>query len=137
MNMFADDVKCMNEPVFDPGFRLSLFDVVVLVFGALAAFATGWIGLVIIFVVLHMFLFCNVCRIARSRELLWAAVFVLLAGYTILHNTPGWAATFVISTVMSGVLVFIEMRKPSYHGIGWRWINPRLPTWWKGRVAQG
>jgi hypothetical protein len=27
------------------------------------------------------------------------------------------------------------MWKPSYHGVGWQWINPGLPTWWESRNA--
>jgi len=29
------------------------------------------------------------------------------------------------------VVVVVQMRKPSYHGLGWQWINPELPNWWK------
>jgi len=29
------------------------------------------------------------------------------------------------------ICVAVEMRKPSYHGVGWKWINPKLPEWWK------
>jgi hypothetical protein len=28
------------------------------------------------------------------------------------------------------VLVVLEARKRSYHGVFWRWINPGLPAWW-------
>jgi hypothetical protein len=27
-------------------------------------------------------------------------------------------------------VVVAEMLKPSYHGVGWQRINPRLPEWW-------
>jgi hypothetical protein len=28
------------------------------------------------------------------------------------------------------------MKKPSYHGIGWRKINPQLHTWWLAKSKQ-
>ncbi|MBF0327809.1 MAG: ADP-ribosylglycohydrolase family protein [Nitrospirae bacterium] len=28
------------------------------------------------------------------------------------------------------------MRKASYHGIGWRWINPNLPAWWEAAKCE-
>jgi len=27
-------------------------------------------------------------------------------------------------------VVVVEMCKPSYHGVGWQRINPRLREWW-------
>jgi hypothetical protein len=33
-------------------------------------------------------------------------------------------------------VVIVEMRKPSYHGVGWQRINPGLPAWWDARVAE-
>jgi hypothetical protein len=31
------------------------------------------------------------------------------------------------------VLVIFEMRKPSYHGVFWRRVNPNLRQWWEAR----
>ena len=120
---------------FAPGFRISAVDVLVLILGAVATIVLGsmtwWWGFIIGFVVGHFFLFCNVFRIARSLELIWAAVFTLLAGGSILNDVPSWQVTIVASLVVTVIVIAVELRKPSYHGIGWQRVNPRLPEWWE------
>jgi hypothetical protein len=124
---------------FAPGFRLSKLDVVVLVVGTLLslglAAAGSWLALVVAWVIGHFFLFCNVFRLSRPLELVWAAVFVVLAGSTAATHYPGWAATTAISLAATVVVVAVEMRKPSYHGILWQRINPGLRAWWEAQVA--
>jgi hypothetical protein len=125
---------------FSPGFRLSSLDVFVLIGGTIGAAILGlqilWIGLVVSFVVGHFFLFCNVFRMSRPLELAWASVFTLLAGLTILSGYPGWGVTVAISIGATLVLVVIEMRRPSYHGVGWERINPGLRQWWNARTGK-
>lgn len=130
----------MNPAAFAPGFRLSALDVAVLVGGTattivLAMFVWWW-GFVLAFVLAHFFLFCNVVRMARPLELIWTGAFVVLAGATVAYETPGWLVTALVSSFMTVVVVIVEMRKPSYHGVGWRRINPGLPAWWESRVAE-
>ena len=86
---------------------------------------------VVAFVVAHFFLFCNLVRLARTLELIWAAVFLLLATGTIAFDTHGWLMTYAVSSAMTMILIAIETCKPSYHGVGWRQINPDLPRWWQ------
>jgi hypothetical protein len=122
---------------FTPGFRLSLFDVVVLIAGMIGAFILGaqvwWLGVVIGFVVGHFFLFCNVFRIARKPELIWAAVFTILTGSTVVIGKLGWIVTFTLSFLVAVVLIYLETKKPHYHGIGWQKINPGLREWWENQ----
>jgi hypothetical protein len=130
----------MRHSAFAPGFRLSVRDVLVLVAGiggtiVLSMFIWWW-GFVVGFVVGHFFLFCNVVRLARPLELLWGAVFVALTAATIALETPGWLPTALLSLVVTVTVVVVEMRKPSYHGVGWRWINPGLPAWWEARTVK-
>ena len=75
---------------------------------------------------IHFFLFCNVFRISRSRELIWAACFV--------GNVAVWAGSGRLSPfnvlacqlpVSVGVLAW-EIKAPRYHGILARRLNPRL-----------
>jgi len=124
-----------SAAIFCPGFRLSVRDVVTLVLGVmastLAACVELWMGAVIGFTVSHFFLFCNVFRIARTLELIWAAIFLGLAGSSILSQVPTWYVTFSVSLLATIVLVIVQMRKPSYHGIYWKRINPNLPQWWE------
>jgi len=90
-----------------------------------------WWGFEVGFVLAHFFLFFNVVRMALPLELAWAGVFVVLAISTVVLDAPGWPVTASVTFVATVVVVVVQMRKPSYHGLGWRWINPHLPTWWE------
>lgn len=124
----------MAERKFQPGFRLSVLDVGVLIVGGIGAWFVmsldRWIGVAIVFVVLHFFLFCNVLRMSRRLELIWAGVFVVLAIAAISWDVLSWPVVFGISSVMTVLVAVVEMRRPSYHGVGWRKLNPRLLEWW-------
>jgi hypothetical protein len=125
----------VQKRVFSPGFRCSALDAVVLAGGILASFTMGrqggWMGFVIPYVVGHFFLFCNVFRIPRRLELLWAVVFVALALLTVTSGRPGWLATIAVSFTVTVVVIGLALRRPSYHGIGWRRLNPELHNWWQ------
>ena len=125
---------------FRPGFRFSAFDAMLLVAAALGALyfwpRTWWIGFVIVFVIGHFFLFCNVFRISRVLELIWATVFIVLTRFTVVSGHPAWTTTALLSLATTMLVVGIELRKPSYHGIAWTRINPNLPQWWEASVAQ-
>jgi hypothetical protein len=124
----------MPTRTFQPGFRLSATDVGVLVVGAAAsAYAATldrWLGVAVAFVVAHFFLFCNVLRMSRPLELTWATVFAALAAAAISLGTPSWPVVFAVSSSVTAVVALIEARRPSYHGVGWQRVNPRLPEWW-------
>jgi hypothetical protein len=124
---------------FAPGARLSILDVSVIIIAAIASSILGrhiwWWGVGLAFVVLHFFLFCNIVRMARPLELVWAATFTSLAAMTVTISTPTPLATFGLSLLVTPIVVAIEMRKPSYHGIGWQMINPNLPNWWNDHIA--
>jgi len=131
----------MPAQKFQPGFRLSALDVVVLVAGGVAsAYATTfdrWLAVAIAFVVAHFFLFCNVLRMSRPLELIWAATFAALAVAAISQGVPSWPVVFAISSTVTVIVAAIEMRRPSYHGVGWQKLNPRLPEWWQSATAAG
>lgn len=122
---------------FQPGFRLSVTDLVVMVVGASGAFLLSRIdsnlAFVVGFVVVHFFLFCNVFRLSRPPELIWATSFTLSAAATITLSWPGWTTTFVGAAALSALLIAREMGKPHYHGIWWRRLNPTLESWWDAR----
>lgn len=101
---------------------------------ALAAVAAWW-GFMVAFVVAHFFLFCNVVRMARPLELAWAGIFLALAAATVALDVPGWPITISISLAVTVLVVVIQMRKPSYHGLGWQRINPGLRAWWEASKA--
>jgi hypothetical protein len=119
---------------FSPGFRLSAVDVLILLGGGAATAAVGrvdgWVGLAVAFVVGHFFLFCNVLRLSRRPELVWAGVFATLAIVATVPRAVSCPVVFVACGGLTVVLAIRESRRPSYHGVGWRWLNPRLPAWW-------
>jgi hypothetical protein len=127
----------MAELRFQPGFRISAVDLAVIVISLIASFVLWaqiwWIGFVILFVVAHFFLFCNVFRISRVLELIWAMIFVVLAYCTLVLESPSWVITIAGSLVATATLIAIEMQKPWYHGILRQRINPKLPEWWEMR----
>lgn len=122
---------------FAPGFRLSVVDVIALIAGSIGV-CWFWlsdrdIAFIIAFVVGHFFLFCNVFRVARPLELAWAAWFVLLTGGTLTAGIPGWPMSVAAALAGTVAVILLQMRKPSYHGVGWQRINPNLRTWWESR----
>jgi hypothetical protein len=125
----------MTAPVFAPGFRLSVRDCIVLVLGAIGSAASfpvdPAIAFYIAFVVGHFFLFCNVLRMPRDLELVWAATFVGLAAASLAAH---WLTTWQVALAAGSITVLIavtQARRPSYHGVFWRRFNPNLEVWWR------
>jgi hypothetical protein len=122
----------MPDKKFAPGFRMSATDAAVILAGGMgsyfAAARTPWI--VVIWVIGHFFLFCNVFRIDRTPELIWSAAFLALFGCTLLTGIPGLGGTVALSLMVTVAVIVRETRKPSYHGVGWSRWNPDLPAWW-------
>lgn len=119
---------------------MSMMDGLVLVAGAMGAWRAAsevwWAGLIVGMAVGHFFLFCNVFRISRIPELIWAGAFVALTVATVTSGFPGWIATITASLLLAAILIIRETKAPSYHGIGWRILNPRLPEWWNARTQK-
>ena len=128
----------MEDPSFSPGFRFSVLDGIVLTIGTVAtigfAMINFWIGIAIGFVVLHFFLFCNILRMSRSLELLWAGIFTVLAILTMAELII-WPLAFTLSVLVTLFVAMIEARRPSYHGVAWRTLNPNLPEWWQAHTS--
>ena len=119
------------------GLRLSVSDVVVLLLG-IAAGGMGWfyireIALIVPFVVIHFFLFCNVFRVRRLPELVWAVSFIL--------NCITWNALaelrlewiFSSQVLVMVILILFELKHPHYHGIFAHRINPYVDTYLESR----
>ena len=125
----------MKKADFKPGFRLSLLDAVILASGGAAAYwcysFSSIVTFAIVFVVGHFFLFCNLVRMSRVPELVWAAFFTALS---VSHYRFGWpAGEYVLAStvLLTLVLVVVETSKPSYHGVLWKKLNPNLEEWFK------
>lgn len=125
---------------FAPGFRFSWTDAAALMVGALLvcwlARLAGELALLAAFVIGHFFLFCNVFRIGRKPELVWAGAFVILAGLSIGLEWLDLRAALGLALGLSTLLILREMCLPRYHGIFWQRMNPRLPEWWDSRRGQ-
>ena len=96
-----------------------------------------WFGFAIAFVVLHFFLFCNVLRMSRPLELIWAGIFAGLAIATISFGLLSWPAVFATSGGVTVMVAVMEALRPSYHGVCWQKLNPRLPEWWQSTATGG
>ena len=125
---------------FQPSFRLSEMDVGIIMLGVcvsvLLARLDERLGLALLFVLAHFFLFCNVLRMSRPLELIWAVLFVLLAGSTFYFGLPPWNTTLAAMLVVTLFLAFVQILLPSYHGVFWRKINPNLKQWWDVREGR-
>ena len=119
---------------FRPGFRLSEIDVGVLMLGILASVLLARfdesLAVALLFTLAHFFLFCNVLRMSRPLELVWAALFVLLAASTILIGFPPWNYTLSAMLAVTAIFAVVQVLRSSYHGVFWRQLNPNLPQWW-------
>jgi len=78
------------------------------------------------FAVGHFFLFCNVFRIQRRKELLWAVCCLVNVTVWTLSERCDWALVLAVQSPLTVALIAWEMRGPHYHGVWARWINPRL-----------
>ena len=120
---------------FRPGFRISEIDVGVMTLGVFVLVLLGRLddrlGVATLFTVAHFFLFCNVLRMSRPLELLWAVLFVLLAGSSLLVGVPTWGLTLNLMLSVTAVFAVSQVSRPSYHGVFWRKINPDLIRWWE------
>jgi len=80
----------------------------------------------------HFFLFCNVFRIARRRELFWAALFVLNVGFWIWYGRLVWNEVMFCQLPFSAAVILDELRRSGYHGVFADKINPRLSQYLRG-----
>jgi hypothetical protein len=128
----------MPEPGRTWGCRLSWSDAGVL---AVASVLTWWlwprIGSLVGILPMalgHFLLFCNVVRLARRRELLWAAACVANIAAWGLLGEVWWPGILATQTPLTALLIAREMRSPRYHGIMARRLNPHLSDWLEGRA---
>jgi len=126
---------------FKPGFRLSKIDILVIIVGVVVAAASfsysSVFAFLVLFVIGHFFLFCNIIRMSRSSELIWSVIFLALSSTSLLKGIPSWSVTALISILLTVILVVIETRKSSYHGVAWQKVNPGLPEWFSANISKG
>jgi len=118
------------------GFRFSLTDAAaIIVFMSAAGFlwrqgsSLWWILLI---AAAHFFLFCNVFRIIRRRELIWAGLFILNVGVWVWLDNLTWPCVLLCQLPITVGLIVADMRTSEYHGVFANRLNPRLNDYLKG-----
>lgn len=106
-----------------PGFRFSVRDGVVIsiaVVGSVFLWRTlGAMAMLFPIVVFHFFLFCNVFRVRRSLELIWAAAFVINVTCWSAFGNLNWLAILLVQSPITLLGIGLEMSSSTYHGIGY------------------
>ena len=69
------------------------------------------------FVLGHFFLFCNIFRVPRKPELVWAGAFVVLAAGCLIADASVLHSLWLVLPITAAVLIY-SIRLPTYHGIG-------------------
>jgi hypothetical protein len=124
---------------FQPGYRLNLMDVAFSLFiivTAIGVWGLDWrIAIMCATAGFQFFLFCNVFRIRRVPELIWAAMYSVVSYLSITNDWSmcAWAAIWI--SIGLGLIVN-EMRHPGYHGVLWKRINPNLESWFSENVEK-
>jgi hypothetical protein len=120
------------------GFRFSVADAAALAaFGALAAGLhrlDSGLAWVVAVAAVHFFLFCNVFRVARRRELIWAALFIMNVGLWLWLGRLDWFNVLACQLPVSVVVIAWEIRTTRYHGIFADRLNPTLTDYLEGRI---
>ena len=105
------------------GFRFSITDTLPIVVCAVATYwglaKLGDIAWLFPIVLGHFFLFCNIFRIPRKPELVWAGAFLVFAAGCLIVDTSILHALWLVLPVAASVLIY-SIRLPTYHGIGSR-----------------
>jgi hypothetical protein len=121
------------------GFRFSLTDAVALiVFWASSVWlhrehsCLWWI---LAITAGHFFLFCNIFRVIRFRELIWASVFLINVGFWFYLGRLDWFPVMACQLPLSVGVIVWEIKTSRYHGIlANRW-NSKLIEYLEGRLG--
>lgn len=84
----------------------------------------------------HFFLFCNVFRIVRRRELIWAATFIINIGLWTWLNKLSIAPVLLCQLPITTLLILMDVRSSTYHGIFASRLNPVLNDYLKAADNQ-
>lgn len=102
------------------GFRFSATDALAIIVCAAVTIwllpVLGSIAWLFPFVLGHFFLFCNIFRVPRKPELLWASFFITLAAICLVLDVSILHSMWMVVPVTVGVLLY-AVQLPTYHGI--------------------
>ena len=118
-------------------FRFSIIDFFVLVITMVSSVYlwqyTVEMSILILFVVGHFFLFCNIFRVRRGPELIWTGFFLANSTFWLVlleENIIGLLVTTLIFTI---IIIANELCLPCYHGIFAKNINKSLDLYLTGK----
>lgn len=121
------------------GFRFSRTDAAaIIVFTGGAGALRLWdspLWWLLIFVAVHFFLFCNVFRIVRWRELVWAGWFVINAGLWFWFDRFSFHAVLFSQAPVTLAVIVTDMRSPYYHGVFARRLNPQIEDYLQRKIS--
>ena len=124
---------------FKPGFRLSIMEFMFFVIMAAATWAlmgvNGYCAWMAMFSAVMFFHFCNIFRIRRLPELVWATCYVVAGIVGYMMELSVWVVIGGLYALGLGIIAH-EFKRPDYHGILWRSINPKLPEWFEKNITQ-
>ena len=121
------------------GMRFSVVDALAIVVAAVGT-ALLWplspeLAILVPFTLGHFFLFCNVFRVRRLPELVWAGVFLLNAGAWLLNGSFSWLGVCAVQLPLTAFLLWRETRMPWYHGVMCRRWNARhIEAYLRGEI---
>ncbi|MCA9098366.1 MAG: hypothetical protein KDA36_08270 [Planctomycetaceae bacterium] len=103
------------------GFRFSILDLSAIAVCGLLTWLTypflDELSLLFPITLGHFYLFCNVFRIHRNLELIWAGGFVFNVAIHLVLREISWLRILAIQTPLTVFLIVVEMRSGRYHGI--------------------
>jgi hypothetical protein len=114
------------------GFRFSALDALVIVAALPVTWvlwiAVGQVGLLLPVVLGHFFLFCNVFRVPRRGELIWAGLFVVNVCLLAYFGLFVWWQVALLQLPVTVLVVTLAVLRRDYHGLGWSKIRPHRPV---------
>lgn len=121
------------------GFRFSETDAIALLI--LGAAILGLYRLdnnlwwLVVIVAGHFFLFCNIFRVVRRRELIWSALFVLNVAFWLLLGRLECFQVLACQLPVSAGVIAWELKARRYHGILADRLNPALKDYLERRIS--
>jgi len=110
----------------EPGFRLNLIDIMVLVSVCLLSwfgreiFSDHYLYLIPVYIGVSFFLFCSVFRIGNRLEPIWYIPFILLTLYGLTRPEIYWLLVLAICEPLRVVLVVYHIRRGKHVGAFYR-----------------
>jgi hypothetical protein len=109
------------NPSSETGFRFSMADGLVLLL-ALAATVQLWrmeipLWWLLIVVLGHFFLVCNVFLVWRKYELIWALIFIVNVGTHVLLGRFHWLSPCLFQLPVTVTVILLQIRSPHYRGV--------------------